>query len=113
MKRFLINVFTNWCGEEQDYAAYAEDEFEIEPVAAEASYENFNNYPGTGFEAVLEELFDTTHEEDLTEEQLNEAYDVEGNYYGHSIQEWDETRDEEEWNWYTLIYDGRAINERV
>jgi hypothetical protein len=113
MKRFLINVYTNWCGEEQDFAAYAKDAFEIELIAAEASYENFDNYPGTGFGAVLEELFDTTDSEDLTEEELNEAYKAEGDYYGYSITEWDETRDEEEWNSYTLIYDGREENERV
>lgn len=104
MKRFLINTYTVWCGEEQTFAAIAEDALSLESVAEEAAYENFNNYSGTGIDEILEDLFPDV-EGDYTDEMVAEAAEVEGDYYGYFIEEWDETRDEHEWSWYDLIYD--------
>jgi hypothetical protein len=109
MKRFLIICETNWCGEEQTYSAWAENDSEpqFQEAVQSAAYDNFTAYPGTGFTAVIDEMFGTENEEDLTKNQLEEAYEAESEYYNSTIEEWDETRDEEEWDWYELIYDGR------
>jgi len=111
MKRFLINLSTNWCGEDQDYSAWAEDEFELEAHANldVHSYDNFDSFGG--FEAMLEEMYGTSDRDELTDEQITEAENNEGSYYSYTIEPWDEDRDEEEWKWYELIYDGREKKE--
>lgn len=103
MKRFLINVYTSWCGEENDFVAIAESRLSdgLESAAGYAAYENFSGF--SGIDAILEEMF--PDEEEYTDEMFDEAAKIEGDYYGYSIEEWDETRDEEEWSWYELIYD--------
>jgi len=105
MKRFLIECSTNWCGEEAIFSAYAEQASDLDPIAAECAYDNFNDYPQTGHEGVLEDLFPGV--EEYTDEMHDEASEQEGNYYFYTISEWDETRDEKEWEWYDLIYDAR------
>ena len=101
MKRFLLNVSTNWCGEDNTYAAYAESEDELYDLLDELAYENFSDFGG--FEKVLEELFPDVEPGDYTEEMYKEAAEIEGEYYYGSIEEWDETRSEEEWNEYELV----------
>ena len=104
-KRFLINCDTSWCGENETFSAIAEDKNELKSVAQEAAWENFNNYPQSGLEGILSELFPDVEDEDYSDEQMEEATEHEEEYYSYYIKEWDETRDEEEWNWYDLIYD--------
>lgn len=44
MKRFIINVITNWCGMNQDYAAYAEKESDLREIAQELAENNYESY---------------------------------------------------------------------
>lgn len=108
MKRWLIICDTNWCGTETIYSAYANTEEELEDTAEQLAWDNFNDYGG-GFESVLEELF--PNEDEYTEEMENEAMDREYEFYSVIIQEWDESRPEEEWDWYDCVYDGRNLDE--
>lgn len=39
MKRFLIHVDTNWCGEEDTFRAVAESEIELWDIAEEEGYD--------------------------------------------------------------------------
>lgn len=106
MKRFLISVYTSWCGMEQEYAAYANDESELIDVAAELAYENFNSF--NCIDSIVEELYPEVEQEGYTEEMYEHAYEVKGEYYDWFIDEWGEEIDEEEWSWYELVYDGRT-----
>ena len=108
MKRFLINTYTNWCGEELEFSAIAESDSDPElcAKAQEAAYSSFSDFGG--LKSILENMF--PYDEDYTDEQLEEASEQEDEYYGYTIKEWDETRNEEEWDWYELIYDA---NEKV
>lgn len=108
MKRFLINTYTDWCGEELEFSAIAESDSDPElcAKAQEAAYSSFIDFGG--LENILESMF--PYDEDYTDEQLEEASKKEDEYYGYIIEEWDETRNEEEWDWYELIYDA---NEKV
>lgn len=106
MTRYLINLYTDWCGEDNTYAAYANDEKELDSIAEELAYENFADFNGP--QAVLETLF--PEEIDYTYDMEEKAAEVEGEYYGYSIEPWDESRPEKEWNWYDVVYDGRKEN---
>lgn len=57
MKRFLIHVDTNWCGEEDTFRAVAESEIELWDIAEQLAYDNFYSYG---------------HDQDIAEE---EGYD--------------------------------------
>ena len=103
MKRFLLNVGTNWYGEDNTYAVYAESEDELYDLLDELAYENFLNFGG--LEKIIEELYPDVKEEEYTEEMYNEAANIEHEYYYGTIEEWDETRSEEEWDDYPLIPD--------
>jgi len=93
MPRFLIHVTTEWCGMDQDYAAIANDEKELESTAELLAYDNFNDFD------LLEQIMeDNNIDEDA-------AIEIEHDYYGYSIEEWDESLPEEQWGWYELIYD--------
>ena len=100
MKRFLLNVSTEWCGEENTYAAYAKSEDELYELLDELAYENFLEFGG--LEKVLEQLYPNV-EGEYTKEMYNEAANVAHEYYFGDIEEWDETRSEEEWNDYELV----------
>lgn len=106
MKRFLLEVSTNWCGEDNTYSAYAETEQELVDILSEKAYENFSDFGG--FDMILEELFPEVEDNEYTEEMIHEAGEVEGEYYFGHIVEWDEERDDEEWGDYDLVYDGRT-----
>lgn len=104
IKRFLINTYTNWCGEENTYAAYAEDEMDIDGLAQNLAYTNFVDFGGD--QTILEESFgDYENVSDMggeTENLYNEECD---SSYGYVIEEFDGT--DEEFGWYELVYDGR------
>ena len=63
MKRFLIHVDTNWCGEEDTFRAVAESEIELWDIAEQLAYDNFYSFG---------------HDQDIAEE---EGYDPEGYKY--------------------------------
>ena len=105
-KKFIIDVHTAWCGEDNSYAAYAESEYELDAIAGCLAYDNFIEF--SGFEAVKAELFPEM-EEDYTDEQEIEAAEVEGDYYSYTIRE-AETEDELlEFSYYDVVYDGEHI----
>lgn len=103
MNRYLIHVYTNWCGMDQDYVAYANDDLELEELAQQLAFDNFNDFDC--LTDIANNLFPEADE--ITDEMLETASEVEGEYYGYTIKEWDESRSDEEWNWYELVYDGR------
>lgn len=91
MARFLIHVTTAWCGMDQDYAAIADCENDLENIAELAAFDNFLEFD------CLQQIMD---DEGIDEDA---AVEIEHEYYGYSIEEWDEERPEEEWNWYEFI----------
>lgn len=103
MPRFLINCWTAWCGEDETFAAIADYEEQLSDVLDNCAYDNY--LEGTGPDGILTEVYPDIDPEDLTDEERDEALENEGGYYGGSIEEWDETRPEEEWGWYELVYD--------
>ena len=42
MKKFIITVSTDWCGEENSYRIEAESEYDIEDLADEIAYDNWD-----------------------------------------------------------------------
>lgn len=44
MKRFLIHVSTNWCGMDDTFRAMAENDYELDEIADQLAYENFQSY---------------------------------------------------------------------
>ena len=105
IKKYILKVYTNWCGEDNEYSAIVDDEHlsDFEQVAQNASYNNCSDFGG--FNAVLEDLFpDNDSDDGYSEEQEEEAMEVEGEYYGYNYEEYREEV-HGEWDWYDLIYD--------
>jgi hypothetical protein len=98
--RFLIHVTTNWCGMDQEYAAIAEQESDLWDLAGQLAYDNFSEF--NCLEEVLSELFPEVEDEEYSDEQRDEAAEVEGDYYGWIIEEFE--RPDEEFEWYELVY---------
>lgn len=44
MKRFLIHVSTSWCGMDDTFRAMAENDYELDEIADQLAYENFQFY---------------------------------------------------------------------
>lgn len=101
MKRFLIQVTTNWCGMDQEYVAIANDSMELDSLAASLAYDNFSDFDL--HTTILEDEYPDVDE--YTDEMHSHVDSIKGDYYGYTIEEWDETRPEEEWEWYNLVYD--------
>lgn len=106
MNKYMIEVYTNWCGEDNYFTAIASSDTdpELHNAAASLSYNNFSEF--SGINGVLEELFPEVEDEEYTDEMVAQAADQEGEYYGYTIREI--TDDEEEyWDDYELAYDAR------
>lgn len=43
MKRFLIHVSTYWCGMDNTFRAEAESELELDEIADQLAYDNFQS----------------------------------------------------------------------
>lgn len=100
MKKYIIRVYTNWCGMDQEYAAIAEDKGKLENKAEELAYDNFSSFDC--IYDVADELF--PNEEEFSEDQLEAAEAISGEYYGYAIDEFDEDSDGP-WELYELIYE--------
>ena len=98
MKRFLITVDTNWVGMDNTYKATAENESDLHDVAELAAYENFQSFGCDGY--VMEELF-PEFEGEYTDEMWDKYNEVEGEYYGYYIREFEGS--DEEFNEYEKI----------
>lgn len=94
MKRYVIHCKTDWYGMEQDYGVEADSELELEDIAEQLSYYNWESYGGPYLHAALMG-YNTTR---MEEEDWNTVYDdvAENPSYGYFIEEFNGT--EEEWN---------------
>lgn len=96
MKRFLIHVSTSWCGMDNTFRAIAESELELNEIANQLSYDNFQSY-GCEDDIAEEEGYDPDEMEDLDWDKLWETVD-ESQYYNFTIEEFE--GDDEEWEEY-------------
>lgn len=85
MKRFLIHVDTNWCGEEDTFRAVAESEIELWDIAEQLAYDNFYSF-GHDQDIAEEEGYDP---DEMTDEDWDEMWSRidETAYYSFSIEE--------------------------
>ena len=101
MKRYLIHVYTNWCGIDNSYALETDSEFDtlldkIQMIA----YENFQSFGCDAY--VMEELFPDVDIEDYTQEMWDIYNDSESEYYSYDIEEFEGS--DEEFNDYESIW---------
>lgn len=100
LQRFIITVTTNWCGMDQKYAALAEHESDLDDVAEQLAYDNFNDN-GCWEDIAEEEGYDPSEMSDEDWGTLQGRVD-ESAYYSYCVEEF--TGTEEEWEW--LIENG-------
>lgn len=74
MKRFLIHVDTNWCGEEDTFRAVAESEIELWDIAEQLAYDNFYSF-GHDQDIAEEEGYDPDEMTDEDWDEMWQAYD--------------------------------------
>lgn len=107
MKRFIIHVETNWCGMWADYAAYAEKESDLDELAQQLAYANFEMF---SLEDAIAES-NGYNPEEMTDGDWDRLWqDVnESDYYRYTIEEFDEVNDT--WEYYELVTDeeGKCI----
>lgn len=96
MKRFLIHVSTYWCGMDNTFRAEAESELELDEIADQLAYDNFQSY-GCEADIAEEEGYDPDEMEDSDWDKLWETVD-ESQYYNFTIEEFE--GDDEEWEEY-------------
>ena len=106
MKKFIIEVTTNWCGMDQKYAAIAENESELYELADVLAYDNFESFDC--WTDIANELFPEKDVEDLTDEERDYVDEQESSYFSSSIEEVDEEDEDqlEDFNFLELVYDG-------
>lgn len=98
MKRFLIHVSTSWCGMDDTFRAMAENDYELDEIADQLAYENFQSY---GCENDIAEEFG--YDSDDMEDEL---WEQTSDYYHYTIEEF--VGDDEEWEEYGgEIYGGK------
>lgn len=96
MKRFLIHVSTSWCGMDDTFRAMAENDYELDEIANQLAYENFQFYDCEN--DIAEEFgYDPDDMEDEDWDKLWEQTS-EGDYYHYTIEEFE--GDDEEWEEY-------------
>lgn len=99
MNRYLIHVFTNWCGMDDTFRAITDNEESLYDLAEQLAYDNFESY-NLWEEIAREEGYDL---DEMTWDRLYEEVD-DSNYYGYEIETF--TGDDEEWDGYTgMIYE--------
>lgn len=72
MKRFLIHVSTYWCGMDNTFRAEAESELELDEIADQLAYDNFQSY-GCEADIAEEEGYDPDEMEDSDWDKLWET----------------------------------------
>lgn len=101
-KKFIIEVSTAWCGEDNQFGAFAESEAELYDIADLLAFDNFSDFNGR--ETIAEELFSEVNYEDLTDEQIEKIDCVEGDYYFSSIREVEDDNDAELFDNLEIVY---------
>ena len=91
MKRFLIHVSTYWCGMDNTFRAEAESELELDEIADQLAYDNFQSY-GCEADIAEEEGYDPDEMEDSDWDKLWETVD-ESQYYNFTIEEFEGMED--------------------
>lgn len=95
MKRFLINVDTEWPGTEAIFRAEAEDFNELHEIAYQLAYENFQSC-GLEDEIAYENGYNP---EEMTDEDWVKLWkQIDESVYYYNIEEFQ--GDENEWNSY-------------
>lgn len=101
MNRYLIHVYTNWCGMDDTYRAIADSEIDLWDTAEELAYNNFESY-SLWEEIAREEGYEPDGMSELDWARLYDEVDA-SNYYGFDIEKF--TGDDEEWEEYGgIIY---------
>ena len=64
VRKVILHLYTNWCGEDQDYTAIICDECEsdFENEAQRLAYENFQDFDG--FNQMMKDEFGEPDEDD-------------------------------------------------
>lgn len=101
-KKFIIEVSTAWCGEDNQFGAFAESEAELYDIADTLAFDNFSDFNGR--EAIAEELFSEVSYDDLTDEQIEEIDCVETEYYYSNIREVEDDNDAEFFDNLEIVY---------
>lgn len=101
-KKFLIHTYTNWCGEDIDYTAIADDELQLQNIAQDIAYTNFSDFGGR--DKILEDEFPEYEDiYDMPDELCDELDNLCDEAYGYTIEEFEGT--DEEWGWYEFLGD--------
>lgn len=95
MKRFLIHVSTNWSGMDDIFRAMAENELELNEIANQLAYGNFQSYECEDY--IAEEGYDSDKMKGSDWYKLWEMVD-ESQYYNFTIEEFE--GNDEEWEEY-------------
>ena len=103
MGKYILNCYTNWCGEDNDFGIITEDPNSPNCIntCQIHAYDNFSDF--SGFQGVLEDMFPEVEDDEYTDSQISDAADAEGEYYGYTIEPYDEEV-HGEWEWYDVIY---------
>lgn len=96
MKRFLIHVNTNWCGMDDTFRAEAKSEMELDDIAEQLAYNNFQSYD-IDSEIAMD---NGCNPDEMSGEDWDNLWNSidESSYYGYDIEEF--TGDEDEWEGY-------------
>ena len=107
-KRYILEVSTHWCGEDQQYGVITDSECnkDLISMGEMLAYDNYSSFGG--YEEVLNDLFPEGPEDgvDYSEEQHTEANEAESGYYDWGLSEFEGT--DEEFKEYELIFDYRS-----
>lgn len=101
MKKFIIKLGTDWCGEDNSVAAIAPDEYTLDEIANELAYENFESY--NHFEDICQEL--ELNSDDMSPKDWETYYDNELNFYYYIIKEVKTPEDLLYFNELELVYE--------
>lgn len=96
MKKFLIHVSTSWCGMDDTYRAEAGSEIELDDIAEQLAYDNFQSYD-CDLEVAIDNGYDPDEMSDEDWDNLWNNID-ESSYYSYHIEEF--AGDEYEWEEY-------------
>ncbi len=93
MKRFVINLDTNWCGESGSFRVVAENAEELEQLGYELAYENLQSY-GHDYDMAENEGYEIA---DMTDDDWDKFYEnlSYSDYCDYSIEEFEGS--DEEW----------------
>jgi len=84
MNKYIINVYTNWAGTDESYAAIAENVEDLDWIAEQLAYDNF--LESSGPEHLIGELFPgKSYVEDLDEDEEAKYYEAEMDAFGSII----------------------------